>query len=171
MFCPVCKTEYRSGFTKCSDCGLDLVPELPARESVYSYAVLWKGEDAIFRDALVVKLEEASIEYGDTPLHIFARNNPNFIGASLGPHFGFVISVRTPDLPAARAILEQLLDVEPDELPREIHALPSESAAESVPELPTDWDPSTATVELISGKLEERIAFLEDALHEVGIPT
>jgi len=171
MYCPVCETEYRSGFTKCSDCGVDLVPELPDPESVYSYAALWKGEDAVFHDALVAKLEEAGIEYGDTPLHIFARNNPNFIGASLGPHFGFVISVRTPDLPAARAILEQLLDVEPDELPYEIHARPSETVAGSVPELPFDWDPGTATVELISGELETRIAFLEDALREVGIPT
>jgi hypothetical protein len=25
MFCPVCKSEYREGFTKCSDCGVDLV--------------------------------------------------------------------------------------------------------------------------------------------------
>ena len=29
-FCPVCKVEYREGFAKCSDCGVDLVSELPA---------------------------------------------------------------------------------------------------------------------------------------------
>jgi hypothetical protein len=28
MFCPKCKAEYREGFTKCSDCGIDLIPEL-----------------------------------------------------------------------------------------------------------------------------------------------
>src|SRR5882762_10945344 len=126
MFCPVCKTEYRLGFTKCSDCGVELVPELPVGEPAHSYAVLWRGEDALFRDGLVARLEEADIEYGDTPLHIFARNNPNFIGANLGPHFGFVLSVRTSDLPAARAVFERLLDIEPDELPYEIHARSSE---------------------------------------------
>lgn len=29
MFCPNCKAEYREGFTKCSDCGVDLVEKLP----------------------------------------------------------------------------------------------------------------------------------------------
>ncbi|MCL5035169.1 MAG: DUF2007 domain-containing protein [Bacteroidetes bacterium] len=29
MFCPQCKTEYRPGFTRCADCGVDLVDRLP----------------------------------------------------------------------------------------------------------------------------------------------
>jgi hypothetical protein len=29
MFCPVCKVEYRSGFSRCADCDADLVEELP----------------------------------------------------------------------------------------------------------------------------------------------
>ncbi len=28
MFCPECKAEYREGFTKCSDCNVDLVEKL-----------------------------------------------------------------------------------------------------------------------------------------------
>ena len=30
MFCPKCKAEYREGFLTCSDCKIDLVPELPS---------------------------------------------------------------------------------------------------------------------------------------------
>ena len=30
MFCPACRVEYRSGFTRCTDCDVDLVQELPA---------------------------------------------------------------------------------------------------------------------------------------------
>ncbi len=29
MFCPKCKTEYREGFSRCADCDIDLIPELP----------------------------------------------------------------------------------------------------------------------------------------------
>jgi hypothetical protein len=29
MFCPQCRSEYRPGFTRCSDCDVDLVWELP----------------------------------------------------------------------------------------------------------------------------------------------
>jgi len=29
MFCPVCRMEYRLGFTRCADCGAELVPALP----------------------------------------------------------------------------------------------------------------------------------------------
>ena len=29
MFCPVCRLEYRQGFTKCSDCNVELVDNLP----------------------------------------------------------------------------------------------------------------------------------------------
>jgi hypothetical protein len=29
MFCPQCKSEYREGFYKCADCGVDLVGALP----------------------------------------------------------------------------------------------------------------------------------------------
>ena len=33
MFCPECRAEYRPGFTRCADCGVDLVQELPAKSS------------------------------------------------------------------------------------------------------------------------------------------
>lgn len=32
-YCPLCRTEYRRGFTQCNDCGADLVAELPDMDS------------------------------------------------------------------------------------------------------------------------------------------
>ncbi|MBN1625359.1 MAG: DUF2007 domain-containing protein [Deltaproteobacteria bacterium] len=36
MFCPKCKAEYREGFLKCADCGVDLVSELPPEPEQYT---------------------------------------------------------------------------------------------------------------------------------------
>ena len=33
MFCPQCKTEYRVGFLRCSDCDVELVDHLPVHDS------------------------------------------------------------------------------------------------------------------------------------------
>lgn len=32
MFCPVCRSEYRQGFTICNDCGVELVDEIPPEQ-------------------------------------------------------------------------------------------------------------------------------------------
>ena len=32
MFCPKCKSEYRDGFYKCADCGVDLVVQSPPEQ-------------------------------------------------------------------------------------------------------------------------------------------
>ena len=34
MFCPICRSEYREGFWVCSDCGVELVQELPPEPEV-----------------------------------------------------------------------------------------------------------------------------------------
>jgi hypothetical protein len=33
LFCPNCKYEYRPGFTKCPDCGAELIDELPQEKT------------------------------------------------------------------------------------------------------------------------------------------
>ncbi len=35
MFCPECKSEYRQDFTRCTDCDVDLVHELPSGETEF----------------------------------------------------------------------------------------------------------------------------------------
>ncbi len=48
MFCPECRTEYRPGFTHCTDCDVDLVAKLPTPEPDIDSAELshvWTGKD------------------------------------------------------------------------------------------------------------------------------
>jgi len=63
MFCPVCKSEYREGFTKCSDCDVDLVRQLA--EDSEAKASLWAGQDASVRSAICEKLDAAKILHED----------------------------------------------------------------------------------------------------------
>ena len=46
MFCPQCKAEYRAGFTRCADCDVDLVHELPvAEEPAHApQEIVWSGD-------------------------------------------------------------------------------------------------------------------------------
>jgi hypothetical protein len=63
MFCPVCESEYREGFTKCSDCGVDLVKQLA--DDSEAKEPLWAGQDASVRSAICEKLDAAKILHED----------------------------------------------------------------------------------------------------------
>ncbi len=72
MFCPSCRTEYRAGFTKCADCGVDLVPELPADEAgdgadvprnAEGLELLWSGVSEALTDQIDDALEAAHISH------------------------------------------------------------------------------------------------------------
>jgi hypothetical protein len=78
MFCPVCKAEYRPGFTRCADCDIDLVYELPKsapldREAIdpvwggnnneERLRVVWQGNDQSECVALCQQLKAARVYY------------------------------------------------------------------------------------------------------------
>lgn len=74
MFCPVCKYEYRLGFTHCNDCDVDLVDALPSEEDVDhklrtpademdSPTLLWKGASGGTFSAITAALDTAKIPY------------------------------------------------------------------------------------------------------------
>jgi hypothetical protein len=83
MYCPVCKAEYRPGFTHCSDCDVDLVTQLPAevptnapRQSAidaqdaptdeHGNLLLWSGIDPRVYDAICNALDASHIAHTDT---------------------------------------------------------------------------------------------------------
>ena len=84
MFCPQCKAEYRQGFTRCADCEVELVVELPiaamvprgrhesdeanetdeAREnSEDPFCEFWKGEDPRIHAEICELLDQEGIPH------------------------------------------------------------------------------------------------------------
>lgn len=81
MFCPVCKSEYRPGFTHCADCDVDLVETLDVasphdrtrtaaseRSGSNTPRMLWSGIDNAAFDEIRSALDKAEIPYNDEPL-------------------------------------------------------------------------------------------------------
>lgn len=171
MFCPDCRSEYRSGFTRCPDCNVDLVVALPDKNSPEAFDVLWRGEEPVLHETLCEELQSAGIEYSDTPLDVYLRRSRDIFNLSLGPRFGFVVSVRAGNLPRARVILERHLDREPvDASVPDTGDRSDQAATINASLLPLHWDPLTATVEIWTGHNADRLQFLSNSLREVGIP-
>jgi hypothetical protein len=69
VFCPVCKSEYRAGFTKCFDCGVELVDTLPepipsnVAADIITSELLWSGEDLELSQVIAEFLENSKIPF------------------------------------------------------------------------------------------------------------
>ena len=65
MFCPKCKVEYRPGFTRCSDCEVDLVDVLPEEDLSPDEALtmLWECADQTECVDVCRDLRSADIRY------------------------------------------------------------------------------------------------------------
>jgi len=107
MFCPVCKLEYRLGFTQCSDCDVPLVEYLTDTNDSSVAArhasdadlpeLLWSGVDPRPSAAIRQGLDAAGIPYNDE------RYGASLFGIS--PRAPLVIWIRRVDHDRARRVL------------------------------------------------------------------
>ena len=172
MFCPLCKAEYRQGYTRCKDCDVELVPQMNSRSAAphaeyESALLLWRGGDPATYAALVGRLREEFIPFIDSLSH-----NPGVATSSPFPSpyeaaSCFEVRVRPSDLKRAEHILDALLDQEPEDL--DIAA--AEDPVVAAHNLPDHWDPADATTEVWTGDDASFARTLRTCLRENGIPT
>jgi hypothetical protein len=113
VFCPVCKAEYRSGFTKCSDCGVVLVENLTRDSGAHTdpigdpdaMEVLWAGLEARIASSIRSALDREKIAYREDSVE--SQFMPAFRQSI------HRIEVRKADYQAARKCLEGLAGTDP----------------------------------------------------------
>jgi len=165
MFCPICKAEYREGFTRCADCDVELVPALPEEAELVNEAsrLVWRGYDETLHLQIQAALREAGVPY-------FQQHGAvEHLYPSLKDPFQ--IWVRDSDSAAAEAVLATLGASAEEQSPGAFE-LPeaSEEPGEPVPDdLVIDPAPEQAPAEVWRGDEPAMARFLGDSLHEVGI--
>jgi hypothetical protein len=131
-----------------------------------SLVMLWAGENPALHSVLLERLQAADIPFSDKTLgddQVALTADP--LPIDWKPRFGFEVAVLSPDLPAAKELLEKLLDEDLGDV--EIPAQDRASVKEPPPVVPTG---KQATVEVWSGN-DDRIAqFLGAAMQENEIP-
>jgi hypothetical protein len=108
MFCPLCQSEYRDGFTECSDCRVPLV--LSREEANQSSQRLWKGDRQHSLNTILVALDAEGI-----PAHykeiVYTGLRFTFLGISFPNRstFEYEVWVFNSDAERARAAIGKLL--------------------------------------------------------------
>lgn len=139
MWCPKCKSEYRDGFAKCTECGSPLVAELP-KEPEFEPVFLTKTEEESAWE-LPELLRRAGIAcYLDGGEGTFIRIDPE-------QELSGDIYVNRHDLPMAKRCLMMLagppLPIEEDDL---MEAYENYMSAAEEPEEDADEDTDSGNV-------------------------
>lgn len=177
MFCPLCKAEYREGFTRCADCDVDLAPSLPSSAAgapEEDLVLVWKGTDAAFFGQLVHSLDGAGITCHARRRQLYTPEE-YFAGPGIGSEFE--LRVFEHDASAARRILEGEFDWQAayaeagrEEQPADEAELISEVLPEpdGVPneEDVLEWEAEGATEEAWAGEDSAHAKFIRNALRE-----
>lgn len=101
MFCPQCRVEYRAGFTRCTDCEVALVDELPLARTDPSeanpggslgdeedpFCAFWQGDDARLHAEIGAVLDEAGIPHKTVRREDHLFNLKNFPAFRIGVPF------------------------------------------------------------------------------------
>lgn len=191
MFCPVCKYEFRRGFTHCNQCDVDLVDALPVEEpaddqtsgkasaKMVAPVLLWQGLNAGSFNQIRLALDAAGVPYNREDLDARLLYNE--------PYAPLEIWVPSANLADAQQILDEVLAVpattdaistgavsaQPEHELAEAFSNEEEQdeAADDIrhEDVFRELYPEDATAEVWSGSDETMALALKSCLTEIGI--
>jgi hypothetical protein len=103
-FCPSCQIEYRPGFTRCTDCDVELVPSLPQEAPAEGdTAPMELVELATFPNASEAEMIQELLE--DNGISTVLRGDADPLGVIAGSTI-ITLLVKQADLPEAQKLYD-----------------------------------------------------------------
>src|SRR5580658_6601307 len=147
MFCPNCKAEYRQGFTRCADCDVALVDELPEEALVAPepaaapgdpdedpFCSFWSGDDPRIHAELCELLDKERIP------HKTVRREDHLFRISRYP--AFQIGIPFSMFERAEAVVKEAYNSEPETQDAAL-LLPYEKQRETTSRTIAPWLPAS----------------------------
>lgn len=104
MFCPKCKAEYREGFSRCADCDIDLISELPPEKEQTVEYIDYK-KIITFSSRYEADLAQGLLEANDVFAVVYG-DDAGGIQPGLTFAIGVRLMVKEEDVESAKEILK-----------------------------------------------------------------
>jgi hypothetical protein len=116
-FCPKCHSEYRLGFTRCTDCGLELIESLPEEKpEEFHQAEVELVELATFPNSSEAEMIQELLE--DNDISTVLRGDVDPLGLASGAE-SITLLVEEADLVEAQKLYEDYFAGEGEEEPEQ----------------------------------------------------
>ena len=110
-FCPKCRAEYREGFTRCSDCDVELVDELPPEEEMADEEPSDLVQLHIFAGDIYAEMVKEALENEGIWCVLRKASGPTVLRVSGATEWsGTAVLVRQADLERGEAVMMSILD-------------------------------------------------------------
>jgi len=163
-YCPLCDAEYTAGHSRCTVCGVELVPEelrgrpLDEQQRNEKIVIIWRGGDPLAVSEVINRLREAGIRH-----HVHATNDHLVFELGM-PRPKYAVRVFVSDAPRAAQLVAEIRESLPFGLSFEP---PPEEKAAPLPERSLHyWNRAAATTEIWTGEDTSLAQLLEACLRE-----
>ena len=166
-YCPLCDAGYPASHSRCTVCGVDLVPEalrgqpLDENQRKERIVVAWRGGDPVAVSEVIEILRDAGIRH-----HVQPTNDHMVFELGM-PRPKYAVRVFASDLARAKELLAGVQETSPFALNESETLELGEKESAASPERPAHaWNAAAASVEIWNGEDPALADLLESCLRE-----